>query len=109
MPIDFPNSPSSGDSYSAGGKTWQYDGSVWVLRGVVASIPAGSIAASQLSASVLSSIDNLGDVNLTVLPTDGQFLKYSGSASAWVSGSVAPSGGLDTDSEGAISVMDIGA
>ena len=108
MPIDFPNSPSSGDSYNAGGKTWQYNGSVWVLQGVVAVIPSGAITSSQLNASVLSSIDNLGDVNLTVAPTNGQVLTYNTAAGAWISSAIPASGGLETDSEGAISVMDIG-
>ena len=27
--IDFPNSPTTGQSFSAGGKTWTYDGSTW--------------------------------------------------------------------------------
>ena len=34
------------------------------------------------------SLDELSDVDLTVAPNDGDFLKYSQSASAWVSGSV---------------------
>ena len=34
MPLDFPNSPSNGDTYNAGGKTWSYNGSVWSLVGV---------------------------------------------------------------------------
>lgn len=27
--IDFPASPSIGDTYSYGGRTWTYDGSGW--------------------------------------------------------------------------------
>ena len=29
MPVDFPNSPSSGDEYVAGGKIWRYLSGVW--------------------------------------------------------------------------------
>lgn len=35
MPIDFPNSPTLNDTYSAGGKTWYYDGTGWSLRSVL--------------------------------------------------------------------------
>lgn len=31
MPINFPNSPSLGDTHSANGKTWMYDGEKWIL------------------------------------------------------------------------------
>ena len=27
--IDFPNSPTTGDTYSVDGKTWQYTGTRW--------------------------------------------------------------------------------
>lgn len=33
MAIDFPNSPSSGDTYTVNGKTWIWDGSVWAAYG----------------------------------------------------------------------------
>lgn len=29
--IDFPNSPSSGDIFTTGGRSWKYDGSKWNL------------------------------------------------------------------------------
>jgi hypothetical protein len=31
MPIDFPNSPTTNQTYSSGGKTWRYDGTSWRL------------------------------------------------------------------------------
>ena len=31
--IDFPNSPSTNDTFTAGGVTWRYDGSKWGLDG----------------------------------------------------------------------------
>lgn len=42
--IDFPNTPTTGQSFSAGGKTWVYDGSIWKLRTATASRDAYDIA-----------------------------------------------------------------
>ena len=54
MPIDFPNSPVNGDSYSAGGKTWQYNGTTWVLQTMVPVVPDGSIDASKLASNAVT-------------------------------------------------------
>lgn len=32
MAIDFPNSPSAGDSFTANSKTWTFTGGKWVLN-----------------------------------------------------------------------------
>jgi len=32
MPINFPNSPSIGDTHSSGAKTWTWDGEKWLLN-----------------------------------------------------------------------------
>jgi hypothetical protein len=37
--IDFPDSPSLNDTFTVGGKTWKWDGSVWVSQGASISIP----------------------------------------------------------------------
>jgi hypothetical protein len=29
--LNFPNSPSTGDTYSFGAKTWEWDGSSWTI------------------------------------------------------------------------------
>lgn len=31
MAIDFPNSPSTNETYSTNGRTWLYDGEKWVI------------------------------------------------------------------------------
>lgn len=49
MPIDFPNSPTTGDTYSEGAKTWQYNGTSWNLMIGSVSIPTGSIDSAQLA------------------------------------------------------------
>lgn len=32
MPIDFPNSPTIGDLYTVGNRTWEWDGTSWNLQ-----------------------------------------------------------------------------
>jgi hypothetical protein len=105
MPIDFPNSPQTGDSFSAGDKTWTHNGTAWVLTiGTVAiandavnvdKIDAGTAtnnyvlkvntaASSGLTWSTLSetvTLDGLSGVTISS-PSNGQVLKYNGSA--WV-------------------------
>ena len=123
MAIDFPNSPTNGDLFSAGGKNWQYNGTAWVLQGIVPYVRL---------------LDDVGDVTITSA-TSGDFLKWNGSAwindtipngsitetqiadSAITSDKIADGavtaaklgpgigGGLDTEAEGAISIMDIGS
>jgi len=77
MPIDFPNSPTNGDLYSAGGKNWQYNGSAWVLLGVsttvapaddsvtTAKIASGAVTAVKLAATAAiqpTIVDAKGDL-----------------------------------------------
>lgn len=47
MAIDFPNSPSTSDIYTAAGKTWVYDGTAWTLR--TGTVGAGSITSTELA------------------------------------------------------------
>ncbi len=51
MPLDFPNSPSNNATYNAGGKTWLYNGSAWVLVGVSTTLPVTSYNADGGTAS----------------------------------------------------------
>ena len=45
MPIDFPNNPSAGQTYSYGGQKWQYNGVAWD-KIITATIPLGGICGS---------------------------------------------------------------
>ena len=47
MAIDFPNSPSTNDTYNSSGKTWYYTGTTWTLRSV--SAPPGGISTAELA------------------------------------------------------------
>lgn len=46
MAIDFPNSPTNGQSYISGGKTWVYDGEKWVITTSSVAGPAGATGAT---------------------------------------------------------------
>lgn len=62
MAIDFPNSPTNGQTHVVGTFTWQYDGEKWVSANGIA-------------------LDGLSDVTAPT-PSSGDFLKWNGSA--WV-------------------------
>lgn len=32
MPLDFPNSPTNGQTYTSGNRTWTYDGMKWSIN-----------------------------------------------------------------------------
>ena len=55
MPLDFPNSPSTNDTYSAGGRTWYYNGTTWVLSAYVGVVPPGSVDTAQLADNAVTS------------------------------------------------------
>lgn len=62
MPIDFPNSPTNGQTHTVGSFTWQYDGEKWIAANGIA-------------------LDGLTDVTVPS-PSSGDFLKWNGTA--WV-------------------------
>lgn len=55
MPLDFPNTPSTNDTYSSGGRTWQYNGTSWVLQSLVGVIGAGAVGTAELAANAVTS------------------------------------------------------
>lgn len=64
MPIDFPNSPNNGDSFTSNDKTWQYNGTSWVVIAGSVSIDAGSVTASKLANNAVTS-DKIADNAVT--------------------------------------------
>lgn len=55
MPIDFPNSPAVNDTHSAAGRTWQYNGTSWILQNIVGVIGAGQVGTTELAANSVTS------------------------------------------------------
>ena len=75
--VDFPNSPSVNDEFTSGTRTWIWDGSVWLLKGVAISL------------------DVLSNVTLNNL-ADGDALLYNSTAQEWQNGEVDLQGAIDT-------------
>jgi len=56
MAIDFPNSPANNDSFSSGNKTWEYDGTAWVIKASSAAIATGSITDDKLASNAVTTV-----------------------------------------------------
>ena len=115
MPLDFPNTPSVNDTYTSGGKTWQYNGSAWVVVVGAAAIAAGAVTADKIGTGAVTET-KLGSSAVTApklsagTATDDYVLMAdSGEASGMKWALIPPSGGLSTTTEGAIMTMAIGA
>lgn len=74
--IIFPSSPSISDTYTAAGKTWEWDGSVWVLVDVLAA--AFGAHTGDTNNPHQTTFSNLDDTSFTGL-ADLQIPLYSGS------------------------------
>ena len=52
MSLAFPASPSVGDTYTVGARTWSWSGTIWEITGTVAA--AGSIGTTELASNAVS-------------------------------------------------------
>lgn len=55
MPIDFPNSPTNGDSYTADSRTWVFNGTSWVLVQNDAPVATGSVTEAKIADGAVTS------------------------------------------------------
>ncbi len=54
MPIDFPDNPTNGDTFTSGGKTWTYDGTRWVSVVSTTAISDSAVTESKIAANAVT-------------------------------------------------------
>ena len=62
MPIDFPSSPTTNQTYTYNNKVWVYSGTAWVGGTVISALPAGSM---QMYAASVTQSTSVGVVTTT--------------------------------------------
>ena len=104
MAFSFPSNPAVNDTYTVGSRTWTWTGSLWEMT-------SGLITTQQLTdlgvttAKIDNSAITTGKINNSAITTE----KIADGAVTLAKVGAGVGGGLDTDAEGAIAVMDIGA
>ena len=88
MAIDFPDSPTTGDTYTTGGRTWQWDGTTWKSYGnypdpTVLKIDPANNRVGINNTSPTTTLDVNGDA------TAGKFLASGSEANLMPSGTTA--------------------
>ena len=56
MAINFPDSPTTNDLFTSGGKTWEYDGTAWTIKAAATSIATGSITYDKLASDAVTTV-----------------------------------------------------
>lgn len=75
MPIDFPNSPTTNDTYTVGDRTWVYDGEKWVFEYAEEYIPINLVTRNATYTLAITDAGrfiqmNVGSANILYVPTD---------------------------------------
>jgi hypothetical protein len=52
MPLTFPSSPSNGETYAVGSRTWTWNGSIWEINGTAAGV--ASVGETELTANAVT-------------------------------------------------------
>jgi hypothetical protein len=94
MAFSFPSNPAVNDTYTVGSRTWTWTGSLWEMT-------SGLITTQQLT--------DLGVTTAKINDSAVTTAKIADGAVTLAKVGAGVGGGLDTDAEGAIAVMDIGA
>jgi len=69
MAINFPDSPSNGDSFTSNNKTWVFDGTVWNITSGTNSVADGAITTAKIASGAVTAAKLGNDISLT--PADG--------------------------------------
>ena len=99
MAIDFPNSPSTNDTYTVGNKTWIYDGTTWNTYNSTtfsAETLPGTTIKSTVTGSSLTSVGTLTSLNVTGdVTVDTNTLKVDATNNRVGIGTASPQASLD--------------
>lgn len=85
MAIDFPNSPSTNDTYTVGSKTWTYDGEKWVLTYDYGYAPFSIVTKTGSHTLELADTGkfiqmNVGSANTVTIPPDSSVAYATGTS-----------------------------
>jgi hypothetical protein len=67
MSLSFPSSPSPGDTYTFGTRTWTWDGSIWSMQ--AATLGVASISSEEIQSGAVTAAKIGSDVNIVTVCT----------------------------------------
>jgi len=80
MAINFPDSPSNGDSFTSNNKTWVFDGTSWNITSGTNSVADGAITTAKIATGAVTAAKLGNDISLT--PADGSITTAKVAANA---------------------------